>query len=143
MPYREEVLATRRKWIDYLMAWGRRKTKGQLDRGHGKRCCLGHGAKVIGCEMKSDRGWITYDEEDQVAPDRLIEEAGLLNADGEFQNPNSIEVDGKIIDSLTSLNDSTDWSPRQIGEFLLQYIEGGGPFHPLSEYRSKPQETST
>ena len=57
------------------------------------------------------------------APEEFISAVGLKNSAGAFGK--AIEFEGKKIGTLVGLNDSTSWTPQQIGAWLETVIEGG------------------
>lgn len=143
---RSEILAARQKWIDFLLIKGRRKATGILDEGDGHRCCLGHACYVLGLPRKprESRGFSYDNGESELAPPMLIESLGLWDAEGGTQSIEHKITLARFEDSLhdsyptlAQINDETDASPRQIGEYLATVIEGGDhtPFRPLSDYR--------
>jgi len=137
---REEILANRRKWINFLKGPKRKKAIECLDIGNGRRCCLGHGAYILGIKRrKCPRGY-EYQEPDgpwEIAISDVFRDlVGLKTSDGDFRDEN-----GEMI-SLSELNDRTDATPQQIGHFLESVIEGGkySPFRPLTGYPSAKGE---
>lgn len=141
MMNRSEILANRLKWINFLKNPKRKKVEGFLDGGNGYRCCLGHGAYCLGISRQENNDIYTYGSfhEKEVAPSELIELVGLWDNQGSIKNALSyicLNDDVPILD-LTSLNDNTEYSPQQIGDYLNSVIEGGEhtPFRPLSEYK--------
>lgn len=134
---RAEVLANRRKWIDYLMDPKRKKTKGSLDDGYGHRCCLGHACVALSIKQIKLSDGYAYGEEraSKVAPLELMQGVGLYDNRGVI--PSEVPIPGTDrITSLTRLNDATEWSPQRIGEYLENHIEGGPytPFKSIEEY---------
>jgi len=138
---RSEIRAYRQKWIDFLMAKGRKKATGQLDAGGGARCCLGHGCYILGIKAESfgEGGW-EYDGSEGLAPASFIEMVGLWNDTGStnFSTPIKIFKKESAHDNvdLAGINDDTNASPLRIGRYLLSVIEGGDdtPFKPLTDY---------
>lgn len=146
--YRDEILFNRKKWIKFLKDKRRKKATGILENFdvRGARCCLGHGAFVMGIERTrhkdDDYCYITYgkDNDDEMAPPELVEMVGLWTQAG---SPNK----GNLFDrphgaSLAEWNDDPyeNPTPREIGEYLESVIEGGGhtPFKPLTDYPERP-----
>lgn len=153
---RSEILSHRQIWADFLMKKGRKKATAQLDAGGGSRCCLGHGCYVMGLKPKRESlgGSIYYNESYEMAPVALVEWLGLWDVDGSTRNNYPIDVfnsveENKEIDSeydeydmhsnLAAINDETDATPKQIGEYILKVIDGGKntPFRPLSDFPEK------
>jgi hypothetical protein len=133
---RSEVRANRQKWIDFLKKPGRKSAIESLDRGRGRRCCLGHGCYVMGLKPVRVGDDIFYDHESQYAPSSFMSWVGLWNSKGA---PKSYEITFDInripYYSLALANDS-GVCPQDIGRYLESVIEGGvnTPFKPLSDY---------
>lgn len=133
---REEIYANRLKWIEFLLVPGRKKAISVLDEGNGYRCCLGHACFVLKLTRTKNvhlDGNFYYDNEGEVAPSKLIEMVGLWDENG--TSDNRVPLIGQE-NNLASLNDETDATPKEIGEYLMTVIEGGidTPFRPLSHY---------
>lgn len=139
---RGEVLANRRKWIDFLKVKGRKKAIGVLDAGGGKRCCLGHGCYILDInrskfdddEYSSGDGFY-YEGQEDFPPESFITRVGLWeynggNPEGQFYD------DEAMFETLSCLNDDAGWSPLKIAKYLETVIEGGPstPFIQLSKY---------
>jgi len=131
---RHEILKNRKKWIKFLQNPKRKKAKEYLDIGKGERCCIGHGCYVLSLKKtKNGDGWDYEGSEGQTAPEEFQYKVGLKNSVGGI-------VGSFILDTytttLTGLNDSTDTTPQEIGDYLESVIEGGydTPFIPLTDY---------
>lgn len=128
---RAEVLANRRRWIDFLKKRSK-KTIGSLDHGGGHRCCLGHGCYALGIKRTEYQGEFSYGNAHSVdlAPQELIDAVGLWSMHG------SVAGDRSSRPSLTQLNDDDDWSPKRIAQYLEENIQGGEstPWRALEEY---------
>lgn len=90
----EEVESNRKKWIDFLREDGRKKAVSALDAGNEERCCLGHGAYVIGVERHRDcgvneeySGLFAYGANCEIseAPEELIRKVGILDSVGSLR----------------------------------------------------------
>lgn len=116
----EQVKANRKKWIDFLREDGRKKAKGVLDRGNEERCCLGHACYVLGVLRRVEDEGVTYGEAGttSLAPDELLELLGLRNDVGAFKP----EIDEGIV-SLAALNDYTNYTPKEIGDFIEKHYD--------------------
>lgn len=143
MPFRRsEILANREKAIAFLEKPGRRSARCVLDKGGGRRCCLGHMSYALGIPRVL-QGSYAYgsEEETAVAPAELIAMLGLhTRAGGGFTVSTGLmhmaPFLGFTFHSLVELNDSAEWGPNRIGKYLRSVIEGGKntPFIALSEY---------
>jgi len=128
---REEVLANRKRWVEFLQKPGRKKAEGLLDMGDGGRCCLGHGCYALGIKRMpsplSD-GVFYYEGQADAAPASFRKMVGLIGGYGEL-------ADGGM--ALAEMNDKTDMTPQQIGAWIEARITGDAPdspFLPLSNY---------
>ena len=127
-----EILANRRKVIDYLKQPGLRKAKGELRNSVGGRCCLGHMCDAFGLEgVKSPAGIWTYKDERYGLPAELIEALGMHDEAGRFRDAKSeygyiayFGYENNQFDSLANLNDDSTITPGKIGEFLETMIDG-------------------
>ena len=128
---REEILANRQKWIDFLLEPERKKATGFLDLGDGFRCCLGHGCHILGVKNHKFGNKTAYGDnvEGSVAPPEFIEMVGLYDEVGLIGGGDGYE-------NLAEMNDEENTTPQEIGQFLLDRIEGGleTPFKSLSKY---------
>jgi len=146
---RAQVLENRKKVVEYLQKPSRRKAVGSLDRGDGKRCCLGHMCAVLGVKRVVEGSVIYYGEdlEHEYAPDEVIEALGLWdNLGGKLDEPYTrldttilqpkYDEEEQPITCLAEANDQLHISPQRIGRYLESVIEGGSttPWMPLSEY---------
>ena len=128
---RSEILANRKTWIAYLKRPDIIKWEGSLshpgngwaDDKYNNRCCLGHGCHALDIEFDAYAG---YNSE-------LTVKAGLWTPRGSTKSHAAIK---KGVPSLQYLNDKTDATPQDIGEYLESVIEGGEdtPFKPLSMF---------
>lgn len=139
---RDEVLAYRVKWIDFLLNPKRKKAVEVLDEGKGHRCCLGHACYALGLHKTKDgsnSGFFKYNDELEVAPQQLVEMLGLYDTNGGIKPFSSISYSGGNYSSLASWNDDSEVTPQEVGAYLKTVIEGGDhtPFKPLSNYRKK------
>lgn len=138
---RSEILANREKAISFLEGAGRRRVAGTLDKGDGRRCCLGHMSYALEIlrHRRYDGGW-SYGEDNEVdvAPQELIDLLGLWNEDGTGIRVISKDGDdyNRVINCLTELNDNAEWGANRIAKMLRPMINGGEgtPFRPLSDY---------
>ena len=131
---RAEILTNRESWIAFMLRPGRRKATGVLDAGDGERCCLGHACYSLGMRPTRTGNRLYYDDSDELMPTVAVVALGLRSDDGAGAEGEELWSGSMSHDTLTDLNDSTDWSPRQIGEYLQTKINGGGPFRPLEEF---------
>ena len=139
----EQIMENRQKWIDFLILPETKKGTGYLDRGYGTRCCLGHGAFILGVHsvVHNSSEIVQYglERESYHAPVELVEMVGLHAADGSSAigengyHHNMVSTVREDYTSLASLNDASDWTPQQIGEYLKTVIHGGDntPFKKL------------
>lgn len=151
MTKRNEILANRRKWIEFLKQDYIQKAQGVLNEVSktGKeedeaRCCLGHGCYALGIkrrEYTTYAGYYLYGlkEEGGYPPPEFVELVGLYSRTGSTQSgvPFADNHDGhRKIDSLSRWNDNTLVMPQEIGAYLETVIEGGPdtPFKPLSDF---------
>lgn len=132
---RSEIKENRLKWAKFLMEKGRKKAEGLLDKGNGERCCLGHGCYILGIKREHDKISNVYyygrQSEDAHAPDEFIQAVGLWDHAGITNGtPNKGH-------SFVSMNDNEGMSPYEIGQYILDNIEGGSGtnFRPLSDWK--------
>lgn len=131
---RSEVLANRQKVIAFLKQPKRIKATSALDKGQGARCCLGHMCYSLGIPRQKYNGGFGYAGHAGIAPKELLSLVGLYSSTG------STATNGKLVNqschSLAELNDTTTYSPQQIGAYLESVIEGGPntPWKPLTDY---------
>jgi hypothetical protein len=129
----EEVKANRRKWIDFLREDGRKKAVDALDVGNEERCCLGHACFVLGVEQhvsvsQENSNGIFYGKgwNCGAAPAELIELVGLRSSGGSFA-PFTFAVEMNLqslmITSLAELNDKTNYTPKEIGDFIESHYD--------------------
>lgn len=135
-----EILANRRRVIAFLKKPKRKKGRNFLDKGKGRRCCLGHMCFALGIKKKwlLHGGVYAYGQglrDPSYAPPELISAVGLHDLGGGWiHRPENIRnyykklKDGaKVADicSLTRLNDDTDATPQSIAKYLETVILGG------------------
>lgn len=139
---RSEILSHRQAWIDYLKRPETKKEKGRLESRTDSeaRCCLGHACHIAGAErtVNQETATVFYDGVETIAPSQVMKYFGLRASNG------FVYHDGDFIhtfaeynfSSLASLNDHTDATPQEIGEYLQTVIEGGpnSPFISIKEY---------
>lgn len=137
---RGQVRANRQKWIDFLMKPARRKEIGTLDAGKGFRCCLGHGCYALDLPRQhvvdpDGNEIFEYYGQSGVAPEGFVKRVGLYDQEGTTRYY-GVWLGEWEVSSLIEVNDDTDATPQQIGEYLQSVIDGGEdtPFRPLSEY---------
>lgn len=138
---KEEILAHRRKWIDYLKEPTTQKHVGSLESptNSDSRCCLGHACHVLipdGRDSSSRNGLVYYDNQTSYAPLGVQIMLGLWSPAGSLFMNDTINFHGHQLVSLAGMNDTTNLTSQQIGEYLETVIEGGPatPFRPLSDY---------
>lgn len=146
---RQEIKDNRIKFATGLLEPHRKKFKGRLENidNPNERCCIGHGCDIFGetRNVHTDCNQIDYNGSVHIAPVSLITKLGLTNEVGSIENidtSNVVHVEGVVISkdihSLAYMNDKTDMTTQQIGEWLSQpeIIEGGvgTPYLPLSDY---------
>lgn len=146
---REKILENREKWVNFLLDPSRKKTQGRLEAGNNyqHRCCIGHACSVLEIKRTSQRvghaNAVFYGDgmEDSIAPSELLELVGLIDVEGSFNKPfNQRDEEGNFkarIYSLVQMNDETDMTPQEIGQFIKDNITGEeetSPFYPLSTY---------
>jgi len=123
-----------KNWIRALSSGKLKKAKGVLDRGHGRRCCLGHACyfnnvKRVRCTKKT----FGYEEQECYLPSCLRDKLNITR-NGEFtyevrklvtewirKNKISFSSCDNIFTSLSLVNDYTNATPKQIGQ-LIQYL---------------------
>lgn len=120
----------------------RKKAKRVLSKSGGEeRCCLGHACQCFLGDPEFTNNFLDstpeYEWEGQrsILPKSLVKQLGMWKETGESRRP--IVCPGAIdIYSLIALNDKTELTPQEIGEYLESAIEGGvdTPFKPLSDY---------
>jgi hypothetical protein len=127
---KQEIIENRIKWAKYLIEKRLYKIEGRLQ-DNLKRCCLGHGCKVLNIE---ETGLDEYDFSISLAPESFIDKVGLNEANGVFDKTLFFNTKTRVvqttptantvkIDSLTDLNDSTDATPKEIGLFILSKVK--------------------
>jgi hypothetical protein len=131
----DEIMANRRKVIDYLKNPELRKAKGKLRNAVGGRCCLGHMCDALGVEATNRHGNWYYGEERLVLPMDVADSLGMFENDGTNYN-GSILWNGENYSSLAALNDDSTIKPHEIGTLLEAMIEGG-PGTPFYKIDSK------
>jgi hypothetical protein len=138
---RHEILANRRKVINFLKQPKRIKATGALDRGNGKRCCLGHMCYVLRIPRNSNSNVNNWgygkNKNFSYAPHETITKLGLFNQSGGVLSQAVIQIkDYHWQCSLADINDSTKATSQEIGEYLESVIEGGinTPWKSLTDY---------
>jgi hypothetical protein len=136
---RAEILANRQQVVKFLQQPKRKKAQGSLDRGDGKRCCLGHMCYVLGLKRTPQTARIAYGHSKEVgyAPTELLSLLGLYCVRGGSKKLDTLRIEGNTkYHNLASINDNTDTTPQAIGKYLESVIEGGEntPWAPLSIY---------
>ena len=104
-----------------------------MDLGEGRRCCLGHMCYALKDKLKLTRNKVnseldirwTYNNEVNYPPETVTKALGLFLYDGSSVSKQHIEIGGYKGRSLSELNDISDVTPQQIGQYLKQNIEGG------------------
>ena len=157
----QELLDNRNKWIKALLDPSTRKATGVLEEidSSGKvlgRCCLGTGCSALGVkrivgDMKNVGYYNAKDEHTYVFKDNseyaecfsqeFANLVGLYDKEGyrgDYNCPEKTEITIRQHKSpcLSSLNDETEITPQEIGQYLRTVIQGGKktPFKPLKEY---------
>lgn len=122
---REEVLAARMKWIEFLCQPERKKARSRLVRKGEHRCCLGHACQALDPERKT--GWRNSDT---TLRDPLRDRLGMWARDG---GSRSVFLRNQDAVTLAACNDETNLTPQEIGAYLRTVVEGGHdtPFMPL------------
>jgi hypothetical protein len=146
---RDQILENRKKAIAFLKEPARRKAQRWLDLGYGRRCCLGHMCFALEIEHKQVKvnGRIGYGHmfEDISAPQELVDLLGLWDDNGGNKSCFDVgKLRGQELPNLTCMNDDTEMTPQQIGEYLETVIEGGDdvPFKPLDEFPMEPEDSN-
>ncbi len=145
---RSQIRENREKWIDFLMVEDRRKARCALDKGKGKRCCLGHGCYILGVPKVWENGMYAYDGESGLPPPSFVVMVGLWKPDGTTFSGKPIQIGKWEFSDLADANDTSDRldekgnsvdvdiRPYWVGVYLLSVIEGGKDtsFKPLTDY---------
>lgn len=139
----QEIYQNRLKWIKFLLKPDTKKFKGVLEdiNNPDYRCCLGHACHVFNLEKtiinaESFGKQILYENFVAVLPYSLVEKLHMWGDSGEAKNfDNKGTLKDLDVYSLVTLNDSTDYTPQQIGEYLMKVIMGGDgtPFKPIKK----------
>jgi hypothetical protein len=142
----DEILANRRKVVDYLKNPELRKAKGQLRNSVGGRCCLGHMCDAMGLDGKKNASgeWF-YDNEKYNLPDSLVAALGMNDSAGRFYDNtkeensyiNYFRYENGCFDSLANLNDDSTIQPDAIGHFLEGIIYGDSHVSPWTRIEKK------
>jgi len=131
---RKEILENRKKWITFLKT-NPPKIKGMLEsfKNQSERCCLGHGCYVFNLQKEVDNQ-VIYEGSIYCAPPKLIELLGLRDDMGNI--PQGYFDGDNVYTELTEMNDETNMTHKEIGEYLESVIEGGdnSPFLPLGDF---------
>lgn len=156
---RTQILENRKLWIARLKDERAKKLKGKLSSPEDlwQSCCLGHGCLAVGLEpdLKAFVGLVTYGKRhcSGGSPIEFSDAVGLYRNLGEIVLSSDLDIHQIFLGvrtywdcgddgveykntSLALINDTTDATPQQIGEYLQSVIEGGEntPFIALSEY---------
>nr|CAI3971231.1 hypothetical protein ORM20_00182 [Ochrobactrum phage ORM_20] len=151
----DEILANRRRWIEYMRKPHRRKYRGALvnERRRDERCCLGHACAAFGLRTTEvASGEIGYVDQDTQLPKQMMKALGLHTMFGSSLssrfddrilkhmkmtgNEKYDKVSGWRPSALTHLNDETSTSPKAIADYLEEVILGGEatPFVSITNY---------
>lgn len=128
------------KWIEFLKT-GPLKAKGALDRGGGRRCCLGHLCYLDkDLEKTKIENRYLYEGSGIQLPDKILNKVkltrlGLLNFSGKVMALRYIKEQGVkssryLFDSLSDINDETNITHAQMGKLIEKLYEGDGFVHP-------------
>jgi hypothetical protein len=134
---RSEILKNRQTWINRLLDPESKKGIHKLKDGD-SFCCLGHGCDVLlgdsGIWGLKDTFILDDHEYEHLPPNTFCDMVGLWDYNGGNFAANNL--DGYSFTNLVDVNDLTDNSPQEIGEYLESVIEGGHntPFKPLNTY---------
>lgn len=134
---RSEILKNRQTWINRLLDPKSKKGIHKLKNGD-SFCCLGHGCDVLlgdsGVWDLTDTFIIHDHEYKDLPPDIFCNMVGMWDDQGGSYSSNNLE--GYRFDNLVDVNDVTNASPQEIGEYLKSVINGGyhTPFKPLNMY---------
>ncbi len=136
---RQEILSNRQKVISFLKQPDRKKAKKMLDKGLGKRCCLGHMCYALKIKRKK---YYTYqlmyvygkENNSAYAPPELVLRVGLYTNQGDSKQ--RAVLGNTKFNSLLDWNDCSDSTPQEIGNYLESVIEGGPhtPWKSLNDY---------
>lgn len=102
-------------WLRTLESGKYRQTRGQLVN-YGSYCCLGVACKLLGAKQKKRVFELNSNEYDCDLPDDYVARLGLHDSEGALVN--AIEVDGFVICTLIGLNDTAEWTFKQIAEYI-------------------------
>lgn len=138
----EQIIENRWKWIKFLQSPERKKAKAVLDRGSDRRCCLGHACFILGIESNrsSEYALTSYDGMFNSPPNELRKMLGLRSTLGYIvdsdklniyrtSNDDKLRIDDEryegetVVDlalgmCLSTINDQTDVTPQDIGDYL-------------------------
>ncbi len=125
-----EILANRKKVVEYLQKPSLRKAKGALREVGGGRCCLGHMCDILEIPSTFNQSAKEYyygvERSYGFAPQELMAMVGLHGNDGEFYETTSYEFQKfDRAGSLAQFNDEFRVSPQRIGKILSTMLEGG------------------
>jgi hypothetical protein len=135
-----DILAARRKWIDFLKLPTTKKAQGELvdSADLDARCCLGHACHVLGATADHDR-YLNEDGERHYhyPPREIVDQLGLWNNAGGGETFDGGQHKPSLSNGQVSLaywNDRADEPVTQaeIGEWLETVIMGG-PETPFKE----------
>ena len=114
----------RKRWTTYLKSSEPKKLKGQLQNPfiEEERCCLGHACYTLNTPAFTSKGVVHYgnrasnDFSCTSLPDYIAELLDITPF-GKFVSPIAVDS-GAHITSLSELNDTTEYFPHEIGEWL-------------------------
>ena len=130
-----------KKWIRFLKR-NPRKTKGALDRGRGRRCCLGHLCFIDedlerirdsecfvyktgeGHLVRSTLPWKTAGKVNLYCDGKFNEKGRLIVK--EFIDKHSLKSKDGELESLVHVNDSTSITHRQMGQLIEKLYKNNG-----------------
>jgi hypothetical protein len=140
---KKEILENRKKWVKYLTEKRLYKHRGELQKLNGVSCCcLGHGCNLFKIPKKQIGTELAFGVTNNIvsAPDELMNLVGLHCTLGEFKdkkrflfdsntrtfhNSNNKNKTRQVFDCLSSLNDDTDATPKEIGMFIKAHLNDG------------------
>jgi hypothetical protein len=125
----KEIYNNRLKWIEYLKRPETKKFTENLENPEDPeaRCCLGHACHVLAPETRNldNDGDVLYGDDVAFLPDSLVEQLGMWTYEGGANDRDIFADLGYRACCLSVLNDNTDISPQEIGEYLQTVIMGG------------------
>jgi hypothetical protein len=121
----DEIMANRRKVIDYLKNPKLIKAKGVLRNAVGGRCCLGHMCDALGVEAEKVRNQWWYNGEAFRLPVSVRLALGMTDSSGSAAMGDCFSWKDEKWSSLATLNDETTIKPFEIAAMLETMIDGG------------------